>query len=173
MSSLSMGRDEIKLRMFIFYFKAVFEDADNEQKERSPVEFELQNDPKVFGDWLELKGILNSIVAEGRLENNSRVRSIKKKFDFEMARTLKKMPDQDFFLCTFFFYLLIGCDFSRIVSDSENVNKLCCFDFAKILTLIASHKLRNSWGFSVASRKFREGYWENLNGISKNVEAKV
>lgn len=161
-----MGRDEIKLRMFVFYFEAVFADADKEQMQRSPIEFEVQNNPEVFGDWLELKGILNSIVKEGKLENNSRVRAIKKKFDFEMARTLKNMPEQDFFLCTFFFYLLVGCDFSRVNSQSENVKKLCDFDFKKILLLIEKNKLRNAWGFSIASRKFRENYWENLNGIS-------
>lgn len=149
-----MGRDEIKLRMFVFYFEAVFADADKEQMQRSPIE------------WLELKGILNSIVKEGKLENNSRVRAIKKKFDFEMARTLKNMPEQDFFLCTFFFYLLVGCDFSRVNSQSENVKRLCDFDFKKILLLIEKNKLRNAWGFSIASRKFRENYWENLNGIS-------
>lgn len=163
-----MGRDEIKLRIFVFYINAVIEDSDKFQKERSPIEFEIQNS-QVFGDWVNLRGILRSIVEEGRLENNSRVRSIKRKFDFEMGRTIKRLPEKDFFLHTFLFYLLMGCDFSRISSSSEIVKKLCSFDFSKILSLIEKHNLRNSWGFSIASRRFRESYWENLDGVSKNL----
>ena len=52
-----MGRDEIKLRMFVFYFEAVFADADKEQMQRSPIEFEAQNNPEVFGNLTKVKGV--------------------------------------------------------------------------------------------------------------------